>query len=87
MTPRRPPSPADVEVSRPDKLLWPEIGVAKREYVDYLAAVAESGLREEEATGTPTAPAVQVMTISAARGLEFAPCWPRGDRRSDLTMS
>ena len=41
MTPRRPPSPADVEVSRPDKLLWPEIGVTKREYVDYLAAVAD----------------------------------------------
>jgi DNA helicase II / ATP-dependent DNA helicase PcrA len=42
-----------------------------RDFTRYLAAVAESGLREEEATGTPTAPAVQVMTMSAARGLEF----------------
>src|SRR5215213_9465620 len=42
-----------------------------REFTRYLAAVAESGLREEEATGTPSAPAVQVMTMSAARGLEF----------------
>ena len=42
-----------------------------RDFTRYLAAVAESGLREEEATGTPTAPAVQVMTMSASRGLEF----------------
>src|SRR5215217_3982185 len=42
-----------------------------RDFTRYLAAVAESGLREEEATGTPTAPAVQVMSMRAARGLEF----------------
>src|SRR4051795_2411152 len=42
-----------------------------RDFTRYLAAVAESGLREEEATGTPTAPAVQVMTMEASRGLEF----------------
>jgi DNA helicase II / ATP-dependent DNA helicase PcrA len=42
-----------------------------RDFTRYLAAVAESGLREEEATGTPTAPAVQVLSMSAARGLEF----------------
>ncbi len=42
-----------------------------RDFTRYLAAVAESGLREEEARGTPTAPAVQVMTMNAARGLEF----------------
>ncbi len=42
-----------------------------RDFTRYLAAVAESGLREEEATGTPTAPAVQVMTMEACRGLEF----------------
>jgi DNA helicase-2/ATP-dependent DNA helicase PcrA len=42
-----------------------------RDFTRYLAAVAESGLREEEAGGTATAPAVQVMTMSAARGLEF----------------
>jgi DNA helicase-2/ATP-dependent DNA helicase PcrA len=42
-----------------------------RDFTRYLAAVAESGLREEEATGTPTAPAVQVRSMGAARGLEF----------------
>jgi DNA ligase D len=30
-----------VEVTRPDKLLWPELGITKRAYVDYLRAVAE----------------------------------------------
>ena len=33
--------------------------------------MAESGLREEEAVGPPAAPAVQVMTMHAAKGLEF----------------
>jgi DNA ligase D len=28
-----------VEVTKPDKVLWPGIGVTKREYVDYLTAV------------------------------------------------
>src|SRR5215211_3500972 len=42
-----------------------------RDFTRYLAAVAESGLREEEATGAPTAPAVQVMSMGAPRGLEF----------------
>jgi DNA helicase-2/ATP-dependent DNA helicase PcrA len=42
-----------------------------RDFTRYLTAVAESGLREEEASGTPTAPAVQVMTMHAAKGLEF----------------
>ena len=30
-----------VEVSRPDKLLWPEAEITKRVYVEYLASVAE----------------------------------------------
>ena len=41
------PKPAPktrVEVTRPEKLLWPAIGVTKRAYVDYLAAVAEHAL-------------------------------------------
>jgi DNA helicase II / ATP-dependent DNA helicase PcrA len=42
-----------------------------RDFTRYLAAVAESGLREDEATETAAAPAVQVMSMSAARGLEF----------------
>ena len=42
-----------------------------REFARYLAAVAESGLREEEAVGQPSAPAASVMTMHAAKGLEF----------------
>src|SRR5215211_2881386 len=42
-----------------------------RDFTRYLAAVAESGLREEEAAATPSAPAVQVMTMHAAKGREF----------------
>ena len=32
--------PARVEVTRPDKLLWPAIGITKQTYVDYLNAVS-----------------------------------------------
>jgi bifunctional non-homologous end joining protein LigD len=32
---------ARVEVTRPEKLLWPAPGITKQAYVDYLAAVAE----------------------------------------------
>jgi bifunctional non-homologous end joining protein LigD len=38
-------TPSDaVDVSRPDKLLWPDEEISKRRYVDYLAAVAPSML-------------------------------------------
>jgi bifunctional non-homologous end joining protein LigD len=36
----RPPDPDAVEVSRPDKPLWPDAEITKRVYVDYLRAVA-----------------------------------------------
>jgi DNA helicase II / ATP-dependent DNA helicase PcrA len=42
-----------------------------REFARYLAAVAESGLREDEAVEQPSAPAVSIMTMAAAKGLEF----------------
>jgi DNA helicase II / ATP-dependent DNA helicase PcrA len=42
-----------------------------RDFARYLAAVAESGLREEEAVGQPTAAAVPIMTMHASKGLEF----------------
>ena len=42
-----------------------------RDFTRYLAAVAESGLREEEAVAAPTAPAVRIMSMEAVRGLEF----------------
>ena len=42
-----------------------------RDFARYLAAVAESGLREQEAGEPAGAPAVRVMTMHAAKGLEF----------------
>ncbi|HEX8854865.1 MAG TPA: ATP-dependent helicase, partial [Thermoleophilaceae bacterium] len=42
-----------------------------RDFVRYISAVAEAGLREEEATPTGLPPAVQVMTMHSAKGLEF----------------
>ncbi|MFL5820232.1 MAG: ATP-dependent helicase [Solirubrobacteraceae bacterium] len=42
-----------------------------REYARYIAAVAEAGLREEEAVAETEPRAVQVMTMHSAKGLEF----------------
>jgi bifunctional non-homologous end joining protein LigD len=33
--------PRTVEITRPDKQLWPDAGVTKQVYADYLAAVAD----------------------------------------------
>ena len=35
------PSPDEIEVSQPDKLLWPSREITKRRYVDYLATVED----------------------------------------------
>ncbi len=48
-----------------------EPGATPREFTRYLDAVAESGLREEEAPDPAAEPAVRVMTMHAAKGLEF----------------
>ena len=37
-------TPTRVEVTRPDKLLWPALDISKQAYVDYLAAVADDVL-------------------------------------------
>jgi bifunctional non-homologous end joining protein LigD len=37
-------APAHVEVTRPDKLLWPDAHITKQRYVDYLAAVSDLAL-------------------------------------------
>ena len=42
-----------------------------REFARYIAAVAEAGLREEEATGDGEASGVRVMAMHDAKGLEF----------------
>jgi bifunctional non-homologous end joining protein LigD len=33
--------PEQIEVTRPDKMLWPELAITKQRYVDYLDAVAD----------------------------------------------
>ena len=48
-----------------------EPNATPRDFTRYLAAVAESGLSEEEAPAPVAVPAVRVMTIHAAKGLEF----------------
>ena len=48
-----------------------EPDAAPRDFARYLAAVAEAGLREEEAVAPGGPAAVSVMTMHAAKGLEF----------------
>ena len=42
-----------------------------RDFAGYITAVAEAGLPEEEAEGEAHVPAVQILTMRQARGLEF----------------
>lgn len=42
-----------------------------RDFAGYITAVAEAGLPEEEAVAETHAPAVQILTMGQARGLEF----------------
>ena len=46
-------------------------GGTTRDFARYLSGVAEAGLREEEAVPAGLPDAVQVMTMHAAKGLEF----------------
>ncbi len=55
-----------------------------RDFARYLAAVAESGLREDEAVGQPSTPAVPVMTMQAARGLAFDHVFVLGLSAADM---
>ncbi len=48
-----------------------EPGASARDFARYLAAVAEAGMREEEAAPPGLPEAVQVMTMHSAKGLEF----------------
>jgi DNA helicase-2/ATP-dependent DNA helicase PcrA len=48
-----------------------EPGATARDFARYLAAVAEAGMREEEAAPPGVPEAVQVMTMHSAKGLEF----------------
>jgi DNA ligase D len=69
---------AVVDVSRPDKLLWPDIGVTKRDYIDYLAAVADRmlpWLRERPLTVVRSPDGVGGKTYFQKAVSSYAPGW------------
>jgi superfamily I DNA/RNA helicase/CRISPR/Cas system-associated exonuclease Cas4 (RecB family) len=55
-----------------------------RDFADYVTAVAQAGLREEEATVRPDAGAVRVMTMHGAKGLEFDCVYVLGVQQSRM---
>lgn len=75
------PGPPDtIEVSRPDKLLWPELGVTKRRYVDYLEAVAPHmipWLRERPLTLVRAPDGVEGERYFQKAAPSYAPPWIR----------
>jgi bifunctional non-homologous end joining protein LigD len=77
---RRPKAPAGVEVSRPDKLLWPSLEITKRAYVDYLGAVADAmvpWLRERPVTLVRAPDGVGGKQYFQKAAPDYAPPWIR----------
>jgi bifunctional non-homologous end joining protein LigD len=77
---RRPRPPSSVEVTRPDKPLWPEAGVTKRAYVDYLAAVADLAvpwLRDRPLTLVRAPDGVGGKRYFQKAISDYAPSWIR----------
>jgi DNA ligase D len=72
--------PDRVEVTNPDKLLWPEIGVPKRDYVAYLEAVAHLAvpwLRERPLTLVRAPDGIGGKTYYQKAISSYAPPWIR----------
>ena len=72
--------PARVEVTRPDKPLWPAIGVTKRIYADYLADVASVALpwlRDRPLTLVRAPDGVGGKTYFQKAVSDYAPPWIR----------
>lgn len=69
-----------VELTRGDKLLWPELGVTKREYLEYLDAVADRmlpGLRERPLTLVRAPDGVDNHRYYQKDAPSYAPGWIR----------
>lgn len=69
-----------VEVTNPDKVLWPELGITKRMYVAYLAAVAElmlPWLRERPLTLVRAPDGVEGERYYQKDTPKYAPSWIR----------
>jgi len=72
--------PDEIEVSRPDKLLWPTGDITKRRYVDYLDAVAERmlpWLRERPVTLIRAPDGVGGKRYFQKAASSYAPEWIR----------
>jgi bifunctional non-homologous end joining protein LigD len=73
-------SPETVEVSRPDKVLWPASGITKQRYVDYLRAVAPRmvpWLRERPLTLVRAPDGVEGERYFQKAAPTYAPPWFR----------
>jgi bifunctional non-homologous end joining protein LigD len=69
-----------VEVTRPDKLLWPGAGVTKQSYADYLAAVADRmlpWLRERPLSVIRAPDGVDGERYFQKNTPKYAPSWVR----------
>ena len=69
-----------VEISRPDKVLWPEPGISKQEYADYLDAVADLMLpwvRERPLTLVRAPDGVEGQRYFQKDTPSYAPDWIR----------
>jgi bifunctional non-homologous end joining protein LigD len=69
-----------VEVTRPDKLLWPALGITKRAYVDYLGAVADRmlpWLRDRPLTVIRAPDGVEGQRYFQKDTPKYAPSWIR----------
>ena len=69
-----------VEISRPDKVLWPEPGITKQEYADYLDAVADLMLpwvRERPLTLVRAPDGVEGQRYFQKDTPSYAPDWIR----------
>ena len=72
--------PETVEVSRPDKLLWPAPGITKQRYVDYLRTVASlmvPWLRERPLTLVRAPDGVEGQRYFQKTAPTYAPPWVR----------
>jgi DNA ligase D len=67
-----------VEVTRPDKLLWPDLDISKRVYVDYLAAVSDRmlpWLRDRPLTLVRAPDGVEGQRYYQKDTPKYAPSW------------
>jgi bifunctional non-homologous end joining protein LigD len=69
-----------VEISRPDKLLWPDLGITKRMYLEYLESVADRmlpWLRERPLTLVRAPDGVEKHRYYQKDAPNYAPDWIR----------